>query len=173
MSAIDKQINTFEHAIGNTTDDVIADVFKSTIVALRGRRKSLQDKASSKTSEAFKGLFGNITEMLSDAGKRREDALSRGVAYKGLNSQEMWHSVNMLSRAVGTGIAKRAFVPAYQVRDGIRARDLQAKARAKQQVYAAADSFIMSKKYEEANLGKTVVNIYDFMRNNNTIMVNK
>ena len=167
--AITSEIARLKDVLSQTTTDAVKNQLRAQIVALQKKRGDL----TKVDSKALSGFMSTFVDGLSSASKRREDALSNGVKYRGLNSQEMWHSVNMLSRVAGNGIARRAFVPAYQVRDGIRARDLQAKARAEQQVYAAADSFIMSKKYEEANLGKTVVNIYDFMRNNNTIMVNK
>jgi hypothetical protein len=77
-----------------------------------------------------------------------------------------------MSRITGPSLIQRGLMP-VTARNTVRYKDTQARVQAEQSAYAAIDSYIMSKKYEEANLGKTVTNIYDYIRDNNKIMVSK
>lgn len=147
------------------------DTSESTQVRLRKAQEQLTD-ATIKSRIALKELGDTTSKYQSSLFSSIQGFMRKDKPSDRAGNNQIYHSINLLSRMVGPGIV-RAGGPNVNVRGGVRHGQVQSRAKAEQQVLAALDSYIMSQKYAEANIGKTVVNIYDFMRNNNTITVSR
>lgn len=120
-------------------------------------------KLDDETRKVSSGIFSGVQGMLSPYSDENRGRMS---------NNQLFHSLNMMSRITGPSLIQRGLMP-VTTRNNVRYRDTQSRVQAEQKVYSAIDSYIMSKKYEEANIGKTVNNIYDYIRDNNKIMVSK
>ena len=131
--------------------------------SLRLRESSLRlrenfNKLSEKSNEVRKGLMNTIqgfTQQRDTTGKMTNDAL--------------WHSVNLASRMGNIVRSQPYMVSTYDLPN--RQRSAQMRKQAQGAISASVDAWIMSQKYAEANVGKTVTDIFTFMKQNNTIVV--
>lgn len=127
-----------------------------TSIKLRGEFNKLAEKSS----EVRKGLMSTIQEFTAqrdDSGKMTNDAL--------------WHSVNLASRMGGIPRSKPYMVETTGIPNRYKADRMRKQAQGA--ISASVDSWIMSQKYAEANVGQTVTDIFKFMQQNNTIVVRK
>lgn len=125
-----------------------------TSIKLRGEF----NKLSEKSNEVRKGLMNTIqgfTQQRDTTGKMTNDAL--------------WHSVNLASRMGGMVRSQPYMISTRSLPN--RQKSAQMRQQAQGAVSASVDAWIMSQKYAEANVGKTVADIYTFMKQNNTIVV--
>jgi TP901 family phage tail tape measure protein len=116
------------------------------------------NKLAESTNDARKGLMNTIqgfTQQRDTTGKMTNDAL--------------WHSVNLASRMGGMVRSQPYMVNTYNAPN--RQKASQMRQQAQGAVSASVDAWIMSQKYAEANVGKTVTDIFTFMKQNNTIVV--
>jgi hypothetical protein len=157
--------------------DRVTELSQSNVYGKAGRLSTAQRDltvTSLKLAEAMRKLDDEARKVRSDIFSGVQSMLSpyshenRGR----MANNQLFHSLNMLSRIQGPQLIQQGLMP-VESRRGVRYRDTQSRVQAEQSVYAAIDSYIMSKKYEEANIGKTVTNIYDYIRDNNKIMVSK
>ena len=159
----------------------IAELSESNVYGKQGRIKTAQNelaRISLKLAESMNKL-DDTTRKLSDSMystmhnslTKYDSSMSRFEVGR-MSNNTLFHNLNMLSRITGPELTKQSLMPVTS-RSGARYRDSQSRLKAEQDVYASIDSYIMSKKYEEANIGKAVTNIYDYIRNNNKIMVSK
>ena len=116
------------------------------------------NKLSEKSNEVREGLMNTIqgfTQQRDTTGKMTNDAL--------------WHSVNLASR-MGSMVRSQPYMISTRSLPN-RQKAAQMRQQAQGAISASVDAWIMSQKYAEANVGKTVADIYTFMKQNNTIVV--
>lgn len=118
------------------------------------------NKLADSTNEAKDRLMGTVKEFTSkrdDRGRMTNDAL--------------WHSVNLSAR-MGRMVRSAPFmVSTMDMPNRQKAANMRQKAQSA--VSASVDSWIMSQKYAEANMGKAVTDIRDYIVKQNTIMVRR
>lgn len=125
-----------------------------TSIKLRGAFNKLAEKSN----EVRKGLMNTIqgfTQKRDAKGNMTNDAL--------------WHSVNLASRMGGMVRSQPYMISTRSLPN--RQKAAQMRQQAQGAVSASVDAWIMSQKYAEANVGKTVTDIFTFMKQNNTIVV--
>ena len=118
------------------------------------------NKLADSTNEAKDKLMGTIKEFASqrdDRGRMTNDAL--------------WHSVNLSARMGRMTRSAPFMVSTMSIPNRQKAANMRQKAQSA--VSASVDSFIMSQKYAEANMGKAVTDIRDYIVKQNTIMVRR
>lgn len=164
---IQREISRLQDLASKSTTDYGKRKIRSAIATHRKTLNDIVDKQTTKMSEMYKGIFGSIHDSLTKYNKEMT-YLEVGR----MTNNQLFHNLNMMSRITGPSLIQRGLMP-VTARNNVRYKDTQARVQAEQSAYAAIDSYIMSKKYEEANLGKTVTNIYDYIRDNNKIMVSK
>lgn len=86
-----------------------------------------------------------------------------------MNNNALWHSVNLAARMGGMVRSRPYMVSASEPQK--RGQAFRARKQAQGAISASVDAWIMSQKYAQANVGKTVTDIYTFMKQNNTIIV--
>lgn len=165
--AIQKEINRLQDMAKKATTAYGKRKLLSAVAAHKKTLKDIVDKQTSKMSEMYKGIFGSMHDSLSQYNK---DMTHSEVGR--MSNNTLFHNLNMLSRFTGPAMTQQSLRPVYS-RRGASYKEAQERAKAENTAYAAIDSYMMSKKYEEANIGKTVTNIYDFMRQNDKIMVRR
>lgn len=149
-------INPKSSAYGAYTK-LIADAQKrlaDTSIELRSSFTKLADKSN----EVRTGLMNTIqgfTQQRTSNGKMTNDAL--------------WHSVNLASRMGGMVRSQPYMIKTSMPINRRQSDNLRRQAQGA--VSARVDAWIMSQKYAEANVGKTVTDIFTFMKQNNTIVV--
>ena len=118
------------------------------------------NKLADSTNEAKDKLMGTIKEFADkrdDRGRMTNDAL--------------WHSVNLSARMGRMTRSAPFMVSTMSIPNRQKAANMRQKAQSA--VSASVDSFIMSQKYAEANMGKAVTDIRDYIVKQNTIMVRR
>lgn len=90
-----------------------------------------------------------------------------------LTNDALYHSLNLVSRVQQTKMMRTMMRGVYVPNSINYNKAMAARSQAQSAVSASIDSYLMSQKYAEANVGKTVVDIYKYMTANNTIMVRK
>lgn len=118
------------------------------------------NKLADSTNEAKDKLMGTIKEFANqrdDSGRMTNDAL--------------WHSVNLSARMGRMTRSAPFMVSTMSIPNRQKAANMRQKAQSA--VSASVDSFIMSQKYAEANMGKAVTDIRDYIVKQNTIMVRR
>lgn len=118
------------------------------------------NKLADSTNEAKDKLMGTIKEFANqrdDNGRMTNDAL--------------WHSVNLSARMGRMTRSAPFMVSTMSIPNRQKAANMRQKAQSA--VSASVDSFIMSQKYAEANMGKAVTDIRDYIVKQNTIMVRR
>lgn len=86
-----------------------------------------------------------------------------------MNNNALWHSVNLAARMGGMVRSRPYMVSVSEPQK--RGQAFRARKQAQGAISASVDAWIMSQKYAQANVGKTVTDIYTFMKQNNTIVV--
>lgn len=165
-----KEIDRLDKAISQTSDEYASKRLKLLRLKYVDMEKEAFNKAKEnlkKTQEGqsdmVKGSFGVIKNVLASMSVTNKDRNAT------MTNDQLYHSVSMLSKVVGPSIVKRQ--SSIYARDPYGARDTRARARTEQQVLAGLDAYIMSQRQKEANVGKTVFDIYTFMKNNKQIVV--
>ena len=140
-------------------------------IKLRGEFNQLADKSN----EVRKGLMDAMRSFTDKDNRLSIDTLTKmggrwtyGAAGR-MNNNALWHSVNLASRMGGMVRSQPYMVNTYNAPN--RQKASQMRRQAQGAVSASVDAWIMSQKYAEANVGKTVTDIFTFMKQNNTIVV--
>lgn len=164
---IQREISRLQDLANRSTTDYGKRKIRSAIATHKKTLNDIVDKQTTKISEMYKGIFGSMHDSLTQYNK---DMTHLEVGR--MTNNQLFHNLNMMSRITGPSLIQRGLIP-VTARNNVRYRDTQSRVKAEQQVFSAIDSYIMSKKYEDANIGKTVTNIYDYIRDNNKIMVSR
>ena len=183
MKRIKDSISTFERFRTSAPKDSVEYTYYSnriadaqgkladTSIKLRGEF----NKLSEKSNEVRKGLMNTIQGFTDASNRLSVDTLTtlggrwtHGAAGR-MNNNALWHSVNLASRMGGMVRSQPYMISTHSLPN--RQKAAQMRQQAQGAISASVDSWIMSQKYAEANVGKTVADIYKFMKQNNTIVV--
>lgn len=133
------------------------------------------NELNEKSNEARKGLMDVIQSFTDKDNRFSIDNLTKiggrwtyGAAGR-MSNDALWHSVNLASRMGGIVRSRPYMISTSEAPN--RQKAAQMRQQAQGEVSASIDAWIMSQKYAEANVGKTVTDIYTFMKQNNTIVV--
>ena len=131
-----------------------SDAYRDTILEMYELKKAIKDQkdAYGENRRALReGAFGTISGMT-----------------QGNNRNALYHAVNILGMMSGPSNLARLTAPSLDLQDPFTLGKAQ---KAQQSLAATMDSYLMSQKYEQANVGKTVIKIYDFISKNNAIVL--
>ncbi|NLP25706.1 MAG: hypothetical protein GX382_14440, partial [Syntrophomonadaceae bacterium] len=131
-----------------------SDAYRNTILEMYELKKAIKDQkeAYNENRRALReGAFSTISGMT-----------------QGNNRNALYHAVNILGMMSGPSNLARLTAPTMSMQDPFTLGKAQ---KAQQSLAATMDSYLMSQKYEQANVGKTVTKIYDFISKNNAIVL--
>jgi hypothetical protein len=120
--------------------------------------------ALAKQAAAQQSNIALMSAAQSFAGQR-----SNGI----LDNNALYHSLNLIARVGQTNMMRSLIKGTYAPNSINVNKAMMNREKAQQAVSASIDAYMMSQKYAEANMGKTIVDIYNYMRNNNTTMVRR
>ena len=125
--------------------------------------------ATLEAAEATKG-FGRAQREVQNAMMTQLTDFASQKDTKGrLTQNALYHSLNLMSRVVGPQAAfSLARQPSYELLATPNYRNAQ---NAQSAIARSLDSYIMSQNYAQASVGKTVLDIYKYMKQNNVITV--
>ncbi len=118
---------------------------------LKGRRDFIRDLEDN-SRQLRDSVFGSVRDLVGDK----------------FTSNSLYHAINMLGMVQGPQTLQRLTSPTLSINQGYGMVDAQ---KAQKAVAASLDSYIMSQKYAQANIGKTVSKIYDVLKSGGTIVV--
>ncbi len=101
----------------------------------------------------------------------RDSAMStiQGLVKDGrLDATGLKHSMTIMGLMGGAGMMQQMASPTVEYRTS---QSLAAAQKAQRAVAASMDSFVMSQKYNQASVGRTVTKIYEFISKNNAIVL--
>jgi len=145
IAALKKMRDSFK-----TTDNQHREYQKQILevnIALKEHRKAVLDSGRA----LREGAFDSVRDMA-----------------QGGNRSTLYHAANILGIAGGPALLARLTAPTMSMQDPFTLGKAQ---KAQQSLAATMDSYLMSQKYEQANVGKTVTKIYDFISKNNAIVL--
>lgn len=125
--------------------------------------------ATLEAAEATKG-FGQAQREVQNAMMTQLTDFASQKDTKGrLTQNALYHSLNLMSKMAGPQAAfSLARQPSYELRATPNYRNAQ---NAQSAIARSLDSYIMSQNYAQASVGRTVLDIYKYMKQNNVITV--
>jgi len=85
-----------------------------------------------------------------------------------IDSTNLHHAMQIMGMVAGPAALARLTAPPL---DSVAPWSLNKAQGAQRALSESLDSYIMSQRYEQANVGKTVAQIYNFIRSNNAIVL--
>ena len=156
LKGIDSQLEKLHKQLLRETSDQVKLSLLKQIDVLKDKRKDFEID----TNDAYNKLMSEARGLVTDRDKKTGR----------LSNDNLYHALNLASRSGGIVGMQRMRSMSLNVNGSYSYKSAQ---EAQSQVSRQLDAYIMSQKYAEANMGKTVANIYDYMRNNKTIMVGR
>ena len=125
-------------------------------------------------------LEATFAEMRKTVDDTRKSLLSHAQSYMQqrtkdgrLTNDALYHSLNLVSKATGAAMSRAIARGVYTTTPVNYNRMTKASMKAQRAVAASIDAYMMSQQYADAHMGKTVIDIYNYMKSNNTTMVRR
>ena len=122
------------------------------ILGFKSAIKEIQDSVIDRRRELQSGAMGAVQSMI--GGK--------------IDSTNLHHAMQIMGMVAGPAALARLTAPPL---DSVAPWSLNKAQGAQRALSESLDSYIMSQRYEQANVGKTVAQIYNFIRSNNAIVL--
>ena len=122
------------------------------ILGFKSAIKEIQDSVIDRRRELRSGAMGAVQSMI--GGK--------------IDSTNLHHAMQIMGMVAGPAALARLTAPPL---DSVAPWSLNKAQGAQRALSESLDSYIMSQRYEQANVGKTVAQIYNFIRSNNAIVL--
>lgn len=166
INAINRQLGAEKKYLKGNLSDTERKIATKRVTDLTERRteyRGIHAKALLKAEDAVLKFRTGLLSTIKGFADMRD-----GVK---MTNDALWHSVNLASRMGRMQRSKPYMVETTGIPNRYKADRMRKQAQGA--VSASVDSWIMSQKYAEANVGKTVTDIFKFMQQNNTIVVRK